>query len=398
MTHRFFLFWSGVLLMVGCGNDGGAAVGTGGAGGSFVSETYSNLENWLCQPDQADADNVCVRDLDVTIVNADGSTSAEPFVAAADPKVDCFYVYPTASFDASGNSDLLPGQEEIFVARNQLARFGQACRIFAPIYRQVTLQVLLGVVPREEVEDDLAYNDVLDSFQHYLANENDGRGILFIGHSQGSGQLRRLIQEVVETDPDLHDQMVAAYLIGTTIAVPDAPGGVGTFASTPLCQSDDEIGCLVTYASFRSTEPPEESTTLFGLTSDPGTVAACNNPAALGGGPAFSTPYFPTSSDDAGVFGTVLSDGPGPFADPQQTVPTPYYTMPNFLETECVNSEGIVYLEIRVRGDSNDPRADDIGGDFQEGWGMHLADMNVTMGNLVALAESQAEAYVSQNP
>jgi len=63
-----------------------------------------------------------------------------------------------------------------------------------------------------------------------------------------------------------------------------------------------------------------------------------------------------------------------------------------------VNRDGIVYLEIRVLGDSNDPRADDIGGDFLEGWGMHLADMNVAMGDLVALAQSQAEAYVSQNP
>ncbi len=398
MTHRFLLFWCGALVVAGCGGDGGAATGTGGTGGSFVSETYSNLEHWLCHPSQADVDNVCVRDLDATVVNADGSTSAEPFVEAADPEIDCFYVYPTASFDASGNSDLLPGEEEIFVARNQLARFGQACRIFAPVYRQVTLQVLLGIVSRDEVEDDLAYSDVLDSFRHYMANENDGRGVLFIGHSQGSGQLRRLIQEVVETDPDLHDQMVAAYLIGTTIAVPTSEGGTGTFANTPLCQSDDETGCLVTYASFRSTEPPEESTTLFGLTSDPDTLAACNNPAALGGGAATTTPYFPTNRDDSGVFGTVLSGGPGPFADPQQTVPTPYYTMPTFLETECMNRDGIVYLEIRVLGDPDDPRADDIGGDFNEGWGMHLADMNVTMGDLVALAESQAEAYVSQNP
>lgn len=392
MTRGFLLFLGGALLFAGCGGDG---AGTGGTGGSFVSETYSNLANWLCHPSQTDADNVCVRDLDATVVNADGSTNADPFVAATDPEIDCFYVYPTASFDASGNSDLVPNDEEIFIVRNQLARFGQACRIFAPVYRQVTLQVLLGIRPREEVEEGLAYGDVLDSFRHYMANENDGRGVLFIGHSQGSGQLRRLIQEVVEPDPDLHDQMVAAYLIGATIEVPGAPGSVGTFVNTPLCQSDDEIGCVVTYASFRSTVPPEASTTLFGATSDSDTLAACNNPAALGGGPATTTPYFPTNSDDAGVFGTALGDGPGPFADPERTVPTPYYTMPNFLETECVNRDGIVYLEIRVLGDPNDPRADDIGGDFAEGWGMHLADMTVAMGDLVSLAESQGAAYVN---
>ena len=176
MTDRLLLFWSGALLIAGCGNDGG---------GSFVSETYSNLEHWLCHPSKADVDNVCARDLDATVVNADGSTSAKPFVEAADPEIDCFHVYPTASFDASGNSDLVPGDEEIFVARNQVARFGRVCRVFAPVYRQATLQVLLGLISRDEVEDDLAYNDVLDSFRHYMANENDGRGVSSSGILRG---------------------------------------------------------------------------------------------------------------------------------------------------------------------------------------------------------------------
>lgn len=391
MVHWVLFLLIGPFLAAGCGNDGGL-----GSGGGFESETYANLDHWLCHPSKDDADNVCVRDLDATVVNADGSTSEEPFAEATEPAIDCFYVYPTASFDASGNSDLSPGNEEIFTVRNQAARYSRACRVFAPVYRQVTLQVLLGLVSGDEVEPDRAYGDVLDSFRHYMANDNDGRGVLFIGHSQGSGHLRRLIAEVVETDPDLHVQMVAAHLIGATVAVPSGELVGGSFASTPLCQSADETGCVVTYASFRSTVPPEISTTLFGLTGDEDTLAACTNPVALGGGPANTTPYFPTNTNDSGVFGTVLGGGPGPFANPDETVPNPYYTMPGFLETECMNKDGIVYLEIRVLGDPDDPRADDIGGDFDGGWGMHLVDMTIAMGDLVGLAESQGAAHASQ--
>ena len=45
----------------------------------------------------------------------------------------------------------------------------------------------------------------------------------------------------------------------------------------------DSIGCVITYASFRSTVlPPANS--LFGKVPDPNMEAACTNPAALAGG------------------------------------------------------------------------------------------------------------------
>ena len=41
-----------------------------------------------------------------------------------------------------------------------------------------------------------------------------------------------------------------------------------------------------------------------------------------------------------------------------------------------------------------DPRTDDIRGDLPGGWGMHLIDVNVAMGDIEQLVASQAEAYL----
>ena len=100
---------------------------------------YANADNWLCRPGRNDA---CTMDLDTTIVAADGTMTPEPFMPNADPPIDCFYVYPTVSLDATPNSDLVPGPEEQAVVGAQLARVGSQCRQFAPMYPQVSLSAL----------------------------------------------------------------------------------------------------------------------------------------------------------------------------------------------------------------------------------------------------------------
>lgn len=55
---------------------------------------------------------------------------------------DCFYVYPTVSTDTTTLSDLVPDAAERNVVRLQLARFGTKCRLFAPLYRQLTLAAM----------------------------------------------------------------------------------------------------------------------------------------------------------------------------------------------------------------------------------------------------------------
>ena len=364
----------------GSGGDGGAAGGGGssgaaGAGGepAYTSEVYSKDEHWLCLP--GGAVDHCGADLDATKLFADGTLEIEPHEPASAPPIDCFYVYPTISNDQTPNSDLVPGPEEISVAQVQAARLTRECRVFAPVYRQNTLASLFGTVQSEVTlaeRREIAYADALDAWRHYLANHGAGRGYVLIGHSQGAGILRRLIEEEIDDVDELRERLVAAYLIGSTLTVPEGADVGGDFANVPLCRDDSQIGCAVSYATFRSTDPPP-SGSFFGRSASG--QAACNSPASLAGGKATLIPYFPqVSAQDPGVT-------------------TPYVTYPSFLEGECVESGGFSYLELTILADPADPRRDDIGGDLTPEWGLHLVDVHVQMGDIVELVSSQSAAY-----
>jgi hypothetical protein len=170
----------------------------------------------------------------------------------------------------------------------------------------------------------------------------------------------------------------------------------GTFQSTPLCKAADQTGCLVTYSSWRDREPPN-SDALFAHTDDPSTVAGCVNPAALTGGKATLKPYFPTQIK--GVFTVALGTGSSPYAEPDAHDPitTPFFAMPDFVQAECVDRDGYQYLEISVMADPEDPRADDFNGDFRGGigWGLHLVDVSLAIGNLIDLAQTQGAAWLA---
>src|SRR5262245_20928402 len=97
---------------------------------------YSKREFWLCTPAGKDS---CAVDLATTVVAPSGKFTKEKFKAPKDAPIDCFYVYPTVSLDQSGNSDMIAGPEEQNVIAQQFARFSSVCRVYAPLYRQVTL-------------------------------------------------------------------------------------------------------------------------------------------------------------------------------------------------------------------------------------------------------------------
>jgi hypothetical protein len=352
---------------------------------------YKSDAGWLCRPGRQDA---CAVDQNVTVIAANGKRKVTKFVANKTPLYDCFYVYPTVSLDPTPNSDLNIGPEEKAVAASQAARFAQTCRVFAPLYRQVTLTALRDVMAGKPTTADrkLAFLDVQAAWYDYLARDNGGRGVVIIGHSQGAGILKQLLADVIEKDAMMKRKLIAAYLIGTNVAVP--PGGDvgGDFKTTKLCHSMNDYGCVVTYVSFRADSPPPANSR-FGKVEMPGMVAACTNPAALGGGKAVADAILGTNG--AGL----ASAKPGPWTSDNAPITTPFVSVPGLISTECVSNGGTNYLAVTVNADPSDQRTDTIVGDVTvngavlKDWGLHLIDMPEVMGNLVDLADAQGSAW-----
>lgn len=354
----------------------------------YISEQYDGPANWLCRPDLGGDSNACAGDLSSTIVFADGSTQLEENVAVQGQPVDCFYVYPTISGDTSDNSDLIPGSEEIDATFTQVSRYRGVCEIFAPVYRQITLGAFLSGKYFDSDLSDVAYNDVLDAFKHFVTN-GDGRGFMLVGYSQGSTHLVRLIQEEIETDPYLAKRMISAHLIGWTVALPNDAEVGATFVSTPPCTFDDAIGCFVSYSSFREETPPIEEAFLgfhFGVTESEDTRAACTNPVDLGGGRLNLDSYFPLTQLE-------------PYEDPElnESINTRFVKVPGLIQGECIEQNGKGYLAITQDSDPSDPRVDDISNDLLPGWGLHNIDVPLGQGDLVMLAKRQAEEWLNHS-
>jgi hypothetical protein len=359
---------------------------------------YADPKSWLCRPGAHDA---CDIDETTTIVAADGKLTKET-TWKADPNapIDCFYVYPTISTDPGQNSDMTADPAEINVIKQQFARFASKCRPYAPLYRQITLVGLRKMLANPSAAlpfgEGVQYTDVKDAWDYYLKNDNKGRGVVLVGHSQGSFILIDLIRREIDGKP-IQSKIVSAILMGTVLPVPKGKDVGGAFQKIPLCHTASQIGCVITFASFRSTVPPPANT-LFGKVPDPAMVAACVNPAALAGGSGELHAYL--SSDGRTITGTTK---PKPWVVPEVPIDTPWVSTPGLLTARCTSNDNASgYLEVTVNGNPSDPRVDDIIGDIGVGtnvlanWGLHLVDVNLTMGNLLDIVGAQARAYTKK--
>src|SRR5262249_36091382 len=153
-------------------------------------------------------------------------------------------------------------------------------------------------------------SDVENALADYLKHDNHGRGFVLIGHSQGSGVLRTVIAQKIDSKPSIRKLMLSAILLGGNVLVKGNTGTGGDFKHIPACRRPNQLGCVIAFSTF---DHPVPKTSLFGR---PGTLGPkpakgdevlCTNPANLAGGSGTldviqpSAPFAPGSTIALGL-------------------------------------------------------------------------------------------------
>ena len=373
---------------------GAAAVAVAAALGTASASAKGTV--WLCKPGARP--DPCTPGLSTTVYNAPLTRAirVENPAARRNPPIDCFYVYPTVSDETTGNSDLMIQDTERSIALYQVSRYSQDCRMYAPMYRQVTLAGagLPGTSgSASKANPALGVADVEAALKTYLSRYNHGRGFVLIGHSQGSGVLEAVIAKMVDPHPAVRRHLLSAILLGGNVLVKGNTGIGGDFKHIPACRGDAQLGCVIAFSTFDQSVPPDS---LFGrignLNLGPkpakGDQVLCTNPANLAGGSGILDPIQPSAPFAPG---SIIAAGLGAL---KWTVPTPstvYWTSPGSYTARCEDSNGAHVLMVAPRNGAQTPAPAPT-----PEWGLHLLDATLSQGNLINIVAAESRAYLAR--
>ena len=353
-----------------------AAVAAVSLAGSTKAGSVPHWNHWLCFPGAPN--DWCLFDLTTDVFLANGKHETVSVSIPANPPIDCFYVYPSVDEQRRGNAELIVTLQEQAIAIAQAARFSHVCRVYAPLYRQVTAY---GNGNPYHGDYSLEYEDVLAAWRDYITHDNHGRGVVLIGHSEGAFLLKRLIREQIEGTTE-QKQLVSEILLGGDVVVADGSTGGGDFKSVPACTSADETGCVVAYSSFGAT-PPKDA--MFESVEHPSAQhVLCVNPSAPAGGPASLTPVV-ANIDPAGIV---------PYLS--KWVSYHWVEFPGLYTARCVTQGSRSWLLVtrtHIPGDQR-PTVRRL---RPPSWGLHPSDVNIALANLVDLVGSEERAWLEHH-
>jgi hypothetical protein len=255
------------------------------------------------------------------------------------------------------------------------------------MYRQATLQTIGNPALLTPAVRARIYADALNGWKTYLRKYNRGRGVVLIGHSQGTFVLRALIAAEIDPKPAMRSRLISALLLGGNVAVRKGKDVGGDFQHIRACHSRTQLQCVVAYSTFNAPVPPNS---LFGRTKTAGRQVLCTNPAALGGGSAALDSIFPTQPFAPS---NPLSIGIKLLGVTLPTAPTTWIHVPRSYRGGCVSAGGATALQISPLSGAPTPKASP-----DPTWGLHLMDVNVALGNLVDLVRVQGAAYARRHP
>ena len=200
---------------------------------------YATPDNWAALPTKQD--------------NADRTPGDELSDRQATAKADVFYIHPTLyrkpndyskGWNATLYDPITNERVDEQAILNQASIFNAAGRVYAPRYRQANIKVYYreGQAMAERALQ-VAYEDVLAAFDHYLNYYNDGRPIIIAAHSQGTTHAKRLLADRFDGQA-LNEKLVAAYLVGM-------PVNRNAYRTIPVCESATQTGCFVSWRTYR---------------------------------------------------------------------------------------------------------------------------------------------------
>lgn len=170
---------------------------------------------------------------------------------------DVFYVLPTCVFariDEKGDTIFFADTDDEesrarMLPSYQLADevFGDSCNLFAPYYRQVSMEVWTH--DRKFIDSlfATAFVDIAAAFDYYMEHYNHGHPFILAGFSQGGKAVVELCKRLTDSQ---RKQLVAGYAIGYMATQED-------IASCPAlreARSATDLGVLICYNSMATSD------------------------------------------------------------------------------------------------------------------------------------------------
>jgi hypothetical protein len=217
--------------------------------GSFLQENvppppnYALEDAWAALPSKNDPADIAPAGLE----NQQSTAS-----------VDVFFLYPTSYTGKAGPHEWNAAISDAKISEKtdktsikfQASIFNGSARVFAPRYRQAHLHSFFTKDNKRAAEKALAiaYEDVKNAFEYYLAHYNEGRPIIIAGHSQGGLHGSTILKEYFD-EKALQDKLVVAYLVGYPVLKDQ-------YENIPVCETPDQTGCFCSWRTFKEGYTP----------------------------------------------------------------------------------------------------------------------------------------------
>ncbi|MGB3721797.1 MAG: DUF3089 domain-containing protein [Pacificimonas sp.] len=294
---------------------------------------------------------------------------------APETAISVFYVHPTTYLKSDRwNAPAEPDDEgalyrrELFT-RSQASVFNGVADIWAPKYRQAAFGAFLSYgEPDAAKAFALAYIDIENAFEAFLAGIPEDRPIILAGHSQGSLHLVSLLAQRIAGTP-VQQRIVAAYLPGWPISMSSDLPDLGL----PVCESADQANCILAWQSFSE---PADTGLIF---------EAFDSTNGLNGGPRTDTPLVCTNPQNGGA---------AKLAGPEENIGA---LIPDESLEDAELEPGLVTAECVGRGYlSLGDNALSMGEYVLPGNNYHVYDYALFWANLRADAERRTGAYLAR--